>query len=142
MMSDELQNKLVNALISQRDKGKTPTEAVENLLLALGAHYHDVARISVLNAKLIGEVLISVYQDKLAALELASLLRNMHFAPPEIASGLHANFTAMDAQTIASLLLHEQVYPQCNKEQIREALHYVRFSDHDCDQALAALFPA
>lgn len=141
-MADVLVDKLVTTLTSLRDQGKTPTEAVEHIILALGGHYADVARISVLNAKLITEVLRTVYQDKVSEQEVVVLLRNMRYAPLEIALALHTVFPTLGAQGVGTLLLGEQVYPQCERAQLREALLYAHFPADECEQALAALYPA
>lgn len=92
-MADELQNKLVTALTSLREQGKTPTQAVEHMIQALGGHYHDISRISVLNAKLIADVLYTVYQGTITAQELAVLLRNMCYGGPDIALAIRTTFT-------------------------------------------------
>lgn len=141
-MADELVNKLVTALTSLRDQGKTPTQAVEHIILALGGHYADVARISVLNAQLITDVLCTVYQDEIRTPELVVMLRNMRYAPLEIALALHTSFPALDAHAVGALLLSEQAYPSCEQAQMREALLYAHFPAPDCEQALAALYPA
>ncbi|MGK2888205.1 MAG: hypothetical protein ACSLEN_01040 [Candidatus Malihini olakiniferum] len=72
-------------LMSLRDQGKTPTQAVEHIMQALGMYYHDISRINVLNAKLIADILYTVYQGTIAAQEMAVLLRNMRYGRPDIA---------------------------------------------------------
>ncbi len=141
-MADELQNKLVTALTSLRDQGKTPTQAVEHMIQALGGHYHDISRISVLNAKLIADVLYAVYQGKITAHELAVLLRNMCYGGPEIALALRTTFTTLDAQAIGALLLDAQVYPESEKQQVHDALRHAKFAVPECDQAVEALYSA
>ncbi len=139
-MADELQNKLVTALTSLRDQGKTPTQAVEHIIQALGGHYHDISRISVLNAKLIADVLYTVYQGTIAAQELAVLLRNMRYGGPDIALAIRTTFTTLDARAIGALLLDEQVYPESEKQEVHAALHHAQFAVPECDQAVEALY--
>lgn len=64
-----------------------------------------ISRISVLNAKLIADVMYTVYQGKISAHELAVLLRNMCYGGPDIALALRTTFTILDAQAIGTLLL-------------------------------------
>lgn len=141
-MADELQNKLVTALTSLRDQGKTPTQAVEHMIQTLGGHYHDISRISVLNANVIADVLYTVYQGKIVAHELAVLLRNMCYGGPDIALALRSTFTMLDAQAIGALLLDTQVYPESEKQQVHHALHYAKFAVPECDRAVEALYSA
>ena len=141
-MADELQTKLVTTLTSLRDKGRTPTQAVEQIIQALGGHYQDVHRISVLNATLISDVLYSVYQEALSPQELTILLRNMGYEPQDIALAMHTSFATLNAQAIGALLLDAQVYPQTEKQEIHLALRFARFPAPECDRAVAALYPA
>lgn len=76
-MTDTLKEKLVMALVSLRDEGKTPEQAVLQIIQAFGGSYADVARISMLNVGLVAEVLYSVYQDTITAREIAAILLKM-----------------------------------------------------------------
>ncbi|MEH2920401.1 hypothetical protein ACFFL1_07670 [Samsonia erythrinae] len=105
MGNDEIKNKLVSILASQQAQGRTPEQAVENILQALGGRAGDVSRISVLTSTLIADVLYTVYQETITYRQIALLLRKLGYADRDIAVALHASYPQLTTQDVDELFI-------------------------------------
>ncbi|ACX86752.1 conserved hypothetical protein [Pectobacterium parmentieri WPP163] len=139
MANDEIKNKLVSVLASQQAQGKTPEQAVENILQALGGRVGDVSRISVLTSTLIADVLYTVYQDATTHQQTAVILRKLGYAARDITVASHAIYPQLTAQEIGQLLQNSDIYPAIDRAALLDALVYANFPKAESEQAADAL---
>jgi hypothetical protein len=139
MANDEIKNKLVSVLASQQAQGKTPEQAVDHILQALGGRAGDVSRISVLTSTLIADVLYTVYQDVITHQQVAVILHKLGYAARDIAVALHAIYPQLSVQDVGQLLQSPEIYPTIDRVTLLDALTYAHFSKVECEQAADAL---
>ncbi|MBA5603202.1 hypothetical protein H1224_19315 [Pectobacterium aroidearum] len=139
MANDEIKNKLVSVLASQQAQGKTPEQAVDHILQALGGRAGDVSRISVLTSTLIADVLYTVYQDVITHQQVAVILHKLGYAARDIAVALHAIYPQLSAQDVGQLLQSPEIYPTIDRVALLDALTYAHFSKVESEQAADAL---
>ncbi|MEQ9903456.1 hypothetical protein [Pectobacterium aroidearum] len=139
MANDEIKNKLVSVLASQQAQGKTPEQAVDHILQALGGRAGDVSRISVLTSTLIADVLYTVYQDVITHQQVAVILHKLGYAARDIAVALHAIYPQLSVQDVGQLLQSPEIYPTIDRVTLLDALTYAHFSKVESEQAADAL---
>lgn len=139
MANDEIKNKLVSVLASQQAQGKTPEQAVDHILQALGGRAGDVSRISVLTSTLIADVLYTVYQDVITHQQVAVILHKLGYAARDIAVALHAIYPQLSVQDVGQLLQSPEIYPTIDRVALLDALAYAHFSKVESEQAADAL---
>ncbi|KHT04405.1 hypothetical protein RC91_08555 [Pectobacterium brasiliense] len=139
MANDEIKNKLVSVLASQQAQGKTPEQAVEHILQALGGRAGDVSRISVLTSTLIADVLYTVYQEAITYQQIAVILRKLCYAARDIAVASHAIYPQLTVQEIGQLLQSPEIYPTIDRAALLDALTYANFSKAESEQVADAL---
>ncbi|KHN53719.1 hypothetical protein [Pectobacterium fontis] len=139
MENDEIKNKLVSVLAAQQTQGKTPEQAVEHILQALGGRAGDVSRISVLTPTLIADVLYTVYQDAITPRQIAVILRKLGYAARGIAAALHAIYPPLAAHDIGQLLQNPELYPTIDRAALLDALTHAKFSPAESEQVAEAL---
>ncbi|MDY4386850.1 MULTISPECIES: hypothetical protein [Pectobacterium] len=139
MANDEIKNKLVSVLASQQAQGKTPEQAVDHILQALGGRAGDVSRISVLTSTLIADVLYTVYQDVITHHQVAVILHKLGYAARDIAVALHAIYPQLSVQDVGQLLQSPEIYPTIDRVALLDALTYAHFSKVESEQAADAL---
>ncbi|WP_350317140.1 hypothetical protein OHK33_11135 [Pectobacterium aroidearum] len=139
MANDEIKNKLVSVLASQQAQGKTPEQAVDHILQALGGRAGDVSRISVLTSTLIADVLYTVYQDVITHQQVAVILHKLGYAARDIAVALHSIYPQLSVQDVGQLLQSPEIYPTIDRVALLDALTYAHFSKVESEQAADAL---
>lgn len=139
MANDEVKNKLVSVLAAQHAQGKTPAQAVEHILQALGGRAGDVSRISVLTSTLIADVLYTVYQDGITHQQIAVILRKLGYAARDIAVAAHAIYSHLTVQDVAQLLQSPEIYSTIDRAALLDALIYANFAKAESEQAADAL---
>ncbi|UMO88277.1 hypothetical protein HP572_01315 [Pectobacterium sp. PL64] len=139
MANDEIKNKLVSVLASQQAQGKTPEQAVEHILQALGGRANEVSRISILTSTLIADVLYTVYQDEITHQQIAVILRKLCYAARDIATALHVIYPQLTAHEIGQLLQSPEIYPTIDRAALLDALTYATFSKVESEQVADAL---
>lgn len=139
MANDEIKNKLVSVLAAQQAQGKTPEQAVDHILQALGGRVGDVSRISVLTSTLIADVLYTVYQETIMHQQIAVILRKLGYAARDIAVASHTIYPQLSVQDIGQLLQISEIYPTIDRAALLDALTYANFSKMESEQAADAL---
>ncbi|WP_409161523.1 hypothetical protein [Pectobacterium sp. B2J-2] len=139
MANDEIKNKLVSVLAAQQAQGKTPEQAVDHILQALGGRAGDVSRISVLTSTLIADVLYTVYQDAITPQQVAVILRKLGYSARDIAVASHAIYLQLSIHDIGQLLQGPEVYPTIDRAALLDALTYANFSKVESEQVADAL---
>ncbi|KHT42764.1 hypothetical protein [Pectobacterium brasiliense] len=139
MANDEIKNKLVSVLASQQAQGKTPEQAVEHILQALGGRANEVSRISILTSTLIADVLYTVYQDAITYQQIAVILRKLCYAARDIAVASHVIYPQLTVQEIGQLLQSPEIYPTIDRAALLDALTYANFSKAESEQVADAL---
>ncbi|MBA0168843.1 MULTISPECIES: hypothetical protein [Pectobacterium] len=139
MGNDEIKNKLVSVLASQQAQGKTPEQAVDHILQALGGRAGEVSRISILTSTLIADVLYTVYQETITYQQIAVILRKLCYAARDIAVASHTIYPQLSVQDIGQLLQYPEIYPTIDRAALLDALTYAHFSKAESEQAADAL---
>lgn len=139
MVNDEIKNKLVSVLASQQAQGKTPEQAVDHILQAVGGRVGDVSRISVLTSTLIADVLYTVYQEAITYQQIAVILCKLGYSARDIAVASRAIYPQLGVQDIGQLLQAPAIYPAIERAALLDALTYAHFSKVESEQAADAL---
>lgn len=139
MANDEIKNKLVSVLAAQQAQGRTPEQAVDHILQALGGRAGDVSRISVLTSTLIADVLYTVYQDAIASQQIAVILRKLCYGARDIAVALHAIYPQLTAHDVGQLLQRAETDSALDRAALLDALSYANFPHAESELAAEAL---